>query len=567
MGALAGGRLRDLFLAEPEATSPSSCPGTPWGNRIDRIDADAAVEGDARASPRSRASSRSPTSRPVGASRALVQFALVYLFEPSSGVYSCPLAMTDGAAQHARSRTATRRSSTARSPRLTSRDPARAWTSGQWMTERTGGSDVGASARRSRGRTATAVRLYGTKWFTSATTSQMALTLARPEGNPRRRPRPRALLPRAARRRRRLRNGIQINRLKDKLGTRKVPTAELALDGTPATPVGGLTDGVREHHADAQRHAHVERGLRGCRHAPRPRARAGLRAAARRVRRAARRRSPCTPTRSRSSQAEYEGAFHLAFRAVELLGREEAGAADRGRGRARSALLTPIAKLTTGKQAVARGERGARGLRRRRLRRGHGPAARSCATRRCSRSGRARRTCCRSTSLRAVAKADAIAARRRRSTRSWARARDARLAPRAPAQAGVARARAWLAATGGAGEPTTLEGARGARADARSRARDRPSRRARGVGARAGRPAPRPSRRAPLPARPGFPGRRGRPLRGGHARARRARNRRRTALESHHGRLAREDGTRGLFLRGSEERERDGLDGREKPGR
>jgi len=31
-------------------------------------------------------------------------------------------------------------------------------------------------------------------------------------------------------------HGIQINRLKDKLGTRKVPTAELLLDGTPAQP-------------------------------------------------------------------------------------------------------------------------------------------------------------------------------------------------------------------------------------------------------------------------------------------------------------------------------------------
>ena len=28
-------------------------------------------------------------------------------------------------------------------PRLLSRDPAQMWTSGQWMTERTGGSDVG----------------------------------------------------------------------------------------------------------------------------------------------------------------------------------------------------------------------------------------------------------------------------------------------------------------------------------------------------------------------------------------------------------------------------------------
>jgi alkylation response protein AidB-like acyl-CoA dehydrogenase len=40
-------------------------------------------------------------------------------------------------------------------------------------------------------------------------------------------------------------NAISVNRLKDKLGTRKVPTAELLLDGAPATPVMGLDNGVR----------------------------------------------------------------------------------------------------------------------------------------------------------------------------------------------------------------------------------------------------------------------------------------------------------------------------------
>ena len=36
-------------------------------------------------------------------------------------------------------------------PRLTSRDPAHFWTSGQWMTERTGGSDVGLTQTAGRG--------------------------------------------------------------------------------------------------------------------------------------------------------------------------------------------------------------------------------------------------------------------------------------------------------------------------------------------------------------------------------------------------------------------------------
>src|SRR4029078_3686175 len=63
----------------------------------------------------------------------------------------------------------------------------------QWMTELPGGSDVGASetmarpdpdsARNSELETQNWL-LYGRKGFTSAATSQIALTLARPEGNP-----------------------------------------------------------------------------------------------------------------------------------------------------------------------------------------------------------------------------------------------------------------------------------------------------------------------------------------------------------------------------------------------
>src|SRR5207253_2488334 len=87
-------------------------------------------------------------------------------------------------------------------------------------------------------------RLYGTKWFTSATTSQMALTLARPEGNPAG-GRGLALFFVEVRDAQGAMNGISINRLKDKLGTRKVPTAELTLDGTIALPVCGTTDGIR----------------------------------------------------------------------------------------------------------------------------------------------------------------------------------------------------------------------------------------------------------------------------------------------------------------------------------
>ena len=59
--------------------------------------------------------------------------------------------------------------------RLTSRDPEKFWTSGQWMTEKLGGSDV------SNGTETIAVlqdnnryKLYGYKWFSSATDSDVS---------------------------------------------------------------------------------------------------------------------------------------------------------------------------------------------------------------------------------------------------------------------------------------------------------------------------------------------------------------------------------------------------------
>src|SRR4029453_8379338 len=172
-------------------------------------------------------------------------FALAYLFHASSQIYTCPLAMTDGCARTlevlgvdlgpTRDRIL---------GHLISRNPAQSWTSGQWMTERIGGSDVGLSETVARRGTDGRFTLHGTKWFTSAITSQVALTLARPEGNG---PGGKGLalflveLRDAAG----ALQGITVLRLKDKLGTRNLPTAELALDGTPALPVAGFADGVR----------------------------------------------------------------------------------------------------------------------------------------------------------------------------------------------------------------------------------------------------------------------------------------------------------------------------------
>src|SRR5688572_5005217 len=180
MGKRAGADLYVQQLAEREL-EPRVIQWDAWGNRIDVIEVTplwreaeriAATEGLVAI----------PYERADGAYSRVHQFALVYLFTPSTDIYSCPLAMTDGAA--AALLTSNNQLLIAHAvPRLLARDPAKFWTSGQWMTEATGGSDVGLSETVARNETG-AWRLYGRKWFTSAIQSPMALTLARPTGNP-----------------------------------------------------------------------------------------------------------------------------------------------------------------------------------------------------------------------------------------------------------------------------------------------------------------------------------------------------------------------------------------------
>jgi alkylation response protein AidB-like acyl-CoA dehydrogenase len=345
MGALSGGPLHEL-LREDEASVPVLTSWDPWGRRIDRIELTRLWKETLRISAE-KGLVALPYERRHGPFSRLHQFALVHLFEPSSGVTSCPLAMTDGAAKTLV--VSENADLAARAlPRLTARDPARAWTSGQWMTERIGGSDVGESETVARLEGGT-WRLYGNKWFTSATTSEMALTLARPEGNP---PGGKglALFYLETRNETGEPNGLVIHRLKDKLGTRMLPTAELDLVGTRAMPVMGLTNGVKN----------ITTMLNMTRTWNAVAAVSGMRRALDLARDYASKRvafgaplaeKPLHAETLADIEALYAGAFLLTFRVVELLGREENGALCEGEdGLLR--LLTPIAKLTTGKQAI-----------------------------------------------------------------------------------------------------------------------------------------------------------------------------------------------------------------------
>src|SRR5208283_2676746 len=240
MGGLAAGRLFELSQ-NARGEEPVLVPYDAWGRRVDEIRVPPAWKEYARVAAE-QGLVAIPYEKAQGPWSRLHQFALLYLFAPSSSVYTCPLAMSDGAAKTLLHHQATRLVERA-VPRLTNRDPHLSWTSGQWMTERTGGSDVGRTQTEARHEPG-GWRLYGSKWFTSAATSDMALTLARPEGNP---PGGRglALFYLETRSPEGGLNGIEIRRLKDKLGTRMLATAELDLTSARAELVAGTEDGVK----------------------------------------------------------------------------------------------------------------------------------------------------------------------------------------------------------------------------------------------------------------------------------------------------------------------------------
>jgi hypothetical protein len=177
----------------------------------------------------------------------------------------------------------------------------------------------------------------------------MALTLARPEGNPTG-GRGLALFYLETGDDDGRLNGIRIDRLKDKLGTRKLPTAELTLDGTVAIPVRGLEGGVRSI-APMLNVTRTWNAVSAVALMRRAVALARAYAPRRRAFGATLDHLPLHVDTLAGLQAEFEGALHLTFRVVELLGRAEAGELDDA-GRALLRILTPIAKLTTARQGV-----------------------------------------------------------------------------------------------------------------------------------------------------------------------------------------------------------------------
>jgi acyl-CoA dehydrogenase len=149
-----------------------------------------------------------------------------------AGLY-CPLCMTDGVARIL-DRYGEPSDRERLLPHIATSDPAQLRTGAMFLTEKSGGSDVGANRVRAVADSRASgpwYRLYGEKWFCSNAGAEIVLALARTEGaapgtrglsifllepeGPDGEPNPRRII-----------------RLKDKLGVRSMASAEIMLEGT-----------------------------------------------------------------------------------------------------------------------------------------------------------------------------------------------------------------------------------------------------------------------------------------------------------------------------------------------
>ena len=179
----------------------------------------------------------------------LVKYAFTYLFVQGEFGLMCPVSMSD---------TSNFTMKTHASPelkrllmdRLLSQDPADMMKGAQLMTEKAGGSDVGALETEAErvGVGADGIerwKIYGQKWFCSHADADLALILARPRGAA---AGTRGLAMFALPRRLEdgSRNRYRIVRLKDKLGTRSMASGEIVLDGATAYLVGDVNHGFKQ---------------------------------------------------------------------------------------------------------------------------------------------------------------------------------------------------------------------------------------------------------------------------------------------------------------------------------
>jgi acyl-CoA dehydrogenase len=246
LGALAGGQLDELARAA-DKHPPVLNARDRFGRDEDWIDYHSSYRemeqiafGDFQFHAMSHRAGTLGMDRPLP---AVAKYALQYLFVQAEFGLMCPISVTDTSI-HLIRKFASAELRDYLLPKMLSGDVATMWKGTQFMTERAGGSDVGAIETTARCEDGV-WRLTGDKWFCSHADADVALLLARPEGAPSGTG-GLALFALPRRLKDDRRNAYRIVRLKDKLGTRSMASGEIKLEGAVAYLVGEADRGLKQ---------------------------------------------------------------------------------------------------------------------------------------------------------------------------------------------------------------------------------------------------------------------------------------------------------------------------------
>jgi alkylation response protein AidB-like acyl-CoA dehydrogenase len=246
LGQLAGGRLDELARIA-DRHPPALHPRDRFGRDQDWIEYHPAYRemeqiafGDFQFHAMSHRGGVLGMDRPLP---PVAKYAFQYLFVQGEFGLMCPISVTDTSI-HLIRKFGSNSLQDYLLPRMLSADLSTMWKGTQFMTEKAGGSDVGAIETIARNQDGV-WRLYGEKWFCSHTDADVALMLARPEGAPAG-TRGLALFALPRHTQDGARNAYRIVRLKDKLGTKSMASGEIRLEGAEAYLVGQHDAGLKQ---------------------------------------------------------------------------------------------------------------------------------------------------------------------------------------------------------------------------------------------------------------------------------------------------------------------------------
>ncbi|WP_413336510.1 acyl-CoA dehydrogenase family protein [Brevibacterium sp. GP-SGM9] len=267
----------------------------------------------------------------------LIKYILSYVFVQAEFGLACPVSMTDAAARTLRKFGEGEQIAEA-VERLISTDPEHRFTGAMFMTEIQAGTDIAQTSTVAE-RDGENWTLSGRKWFASNPDADIILTLARfPGGEDSTRGVGLFMLPK--RRPDGTKNSYVIDRLKDKLGTRSMPSGEVTLNGAYAVQVGALERGFRQM-AEMVNTSRLSNAMRATALMRRSINEALAHARTRVVFGEPLVKAPLMRMTLLPLQAEAEAALGLVFHSGDMLQRGDAGDADAA---AQIRVLTPLAK-------------------------------------------------------------------------------------------------------------------------------------------------------------------------------------------------------------------------------